>query len=108
MLPEGRYSVRSKGCEMARTFLPGGMYNLNLRPGESWDFEVARDTSGTGDVAIRVQARGGGVHRLQFRAENGDAGVARPDYGKGDAVGSGGYARWRSVAASGIMGAVWK
>jgi hypothetical protein len=70
MLSEGRYTVRSKGCEIARTFLPGGTYSLNLRPGESWDFEVASDTSGTGDVAIRVQARGSGVHRLQLRAEN--------------------------------------
>jgi hypothetical protein len=70
MLPEGRYTVRSKGCEMVRTFLPGGTYRLNLRPGESWDFEVASETLAAGDVAIRVRARGSGVHRLQLRAEN--------------------------------------
>ena len=55
---------------MTRTFLPGGTYRLNLRPGESWDFEVASETLAAGDVAIRVRARGSGVHRLQLRAEN--------------------------------------
>ena len=69
-LPEGSYSVRSKGWEMARTFLPGGMYNLNLRPEHSWDFEVSRETSGTGEVVIKAAARGSGVHRLQLRSEN--------------------------------------
>jgi hypothetical protein len=55
---------------MTRTFLPGGTYRLNLRPGESWDFEVASETLATGDVAIRLRARGSGVHHLQLRAEN--------------------------------------
>jgi len=70
MLPEGRYTVRSQGCEVARTFLPGGMYRLNLRPGESWDFEVTSETSGSGEVTIRARARGSGVHRLRLRTEN--------------------------------------
>jgi hypothetical protein len=69
-LPEGRYTVRSKGCETARTFLPGGTYDLNLRPEQCWDLEVASETSRTGEVAIRVQARGSGIHRLEVRAEN--------------------------------------
>ena len=69
-LPEGRYMVRSNGSEMERTFLAGGTYHLNLRPGQFWDFEASAATSRTGDVVIRARTRGNGVHRLQVRAEN--------------------------------------
>jgi hypothetical protein len=69
-LPEGRYTVRSKGREMARTFLPGGMYNLNLRLEQFLDFEVSMENSGIGEVVVRATARGSGVHRLRLRAEN--------------------------------------
>jgi len=70
MLPEGRYAVRSNGEQMVRTFLHGGMYHLNLRQGQAWDFDVARENSRTGEVVIRVTAWGSGVHRLRLRAEN--------------------------------------
>lgn len=69
-LPEGSYTVRSKGQEIARTFLPGGTYNLNLRPGQSWDFEVSQTTSATGEVVIHATARGSGVHHLKLRTDN--------------------------------------
>jgi hypothetical protein len=69
-LPEGRYTVRSQGQEIARTFLPGGVYRLDLRPGQSWDFDVSPETSATGEVVVKAAARGSGVHHLQLRAEN--------------------------------------
>ncbi len=70
MLPEGKYTVRSNGEEQTRTFLPGGTYNLDLRGGRALDFQVSKDTSGTGEVTIKVSARGNGPHRFVLRAEN--------------------------------------
>jgi hypothetical protein len=69
-LPEGRYIVRSKGQETARTFLPATTYNFDLRPGQSWDFDVSKTTSATGEVVIQATARGGGVHHLKLRTDN--------------------------------------
>lgn len=70
MLPEGKYTVRSNGEELTRTFLPGGTYNLDLRGGRALDFQVSKDTSGAGEVTIKVSARGNGPHRFVLRAEN--------------------------------------
>lgn len=69
-LPEGMYTVRSQGREISRTFLSSGMYRVNLRPGEAWDFAVSSETASDGTVVIRAEARGSGVHRLSMRAEN--------------------------------------
>ena len=69
-VPEGRYTVRSRDCETERTFLSAGTYNLNLRPGQSWDFQVSSETTAAGDVTVKALARGRGVHRLHLRAAN--------------------------------------
>ncbi|MGD0362071.1 MAG: glycoside hydrolase family 9 protein [Bryobacteraceae bacterium] len=69
-VPEGRYTVRSRDCETARTFLSAGTYNLNLLPGQWWDLQVSSETTAAGDVTVKALARGRGVHRLQLRAEN--------------------------------------
>jgi hypothetical protein len=69
-LPEGKYIVRSGGAEQTRIFLPGGTYNLDLRPSRGLDFEVSRSTSSTGEVSIKVSARGNGSHRFTVRTDN--------------------------------------
>ena len=69
-LPEGKYIVRSGGAEQTQIFLPGGTYNLDLRPGRAWGFEVSKDTSGSGEVTIRLTARGSGAHRFALRVDN--------------------------------------
>jgi hypothetical protein len=69
-LPEGKYTVRGNGQEMARTFLPGGMYRLDLRPGQAWDFELSQETFAVGEVVIKATVRGSGAHRLRLRADN--------------------------------------
>jgi hypothetical protein len=69
-LPEGRYTVRSKGQELTRTLLPATTYNLDLRPGQSWDFDVAKTASATGEVVIQAMTRGSGLHHLKLRADN--------------------------------------
>jgi hypothetical protein len=70
MLPEGKYTVRSKGEEQTRTFLPGATYNLDLRPGRSLDYEVTKESTGAGEVKIKVSARGQGSHRFALRVDN--------------------------------------
>ncbi len=70
MLPEGKYLVRCHGEELTRTFLPSATYELDLRPGRALDFEVSGTTSGTGEVMIKVNARGSGGHRFGIRADN--------------------------------------
>jgi hypothetical protein len=69
-LPEGKYIVRSGGAEQTQIFLPGGTYNLDLRPGRAWGFEVSKDTSGSGEVTIKLTARGSGSHRFVLRVDN--------------------------------------
>jgi len=70
MLPEGKYTVRSGGEQQTCTLLHGGTYHLDLRAGRVLDFELSKDTSGAGDVTIRVSARGQGRHRFALRVEN--------------------------------------
>ena len=70
MVPEGKYRVRCNGDEQMRTFLPGGTYNLDLRAGRSLDYEVSKETTGAGEVKIKVSARGQGSHRFALRVEN--------------------------------------
>ncbi len=70
MLPEGKYTVRSGGEQQTYTLLHGGTYHLDLRAGRVLDFELSKDTSGAGDVTIRLSARGQGHHRFVLRVEN--------------------------------------
>ncbi len=70
MLPEGNYIVSCNGEKLTRTFLPGAVYQLDLRPGRMLDFQVSREKIGTGEVAIKVSARGSGNHRFNLRVEN--------------------------------------
>ena len=70
MLPEGTYSVRCQREAQKRTFLPGASYTLDLRPGRVLDFLVNWEKSGTGEVTMKVSARGIGSHRFSIRTEN--------------------------------------
>ncbi len=69
LMPEGKYTVRSNGERTTGVFLPGGSYQLDLRPGKSLDFDVSQTTAGSA-VTIRVTARGSGSHRFTLRADN--------------------------------------
>jgi len=69
-LPEGRYGIRSKKEEQNRDFLPGGSYNIDLRPGKSAQFDVKAQTSVKGEVTIRIQVHGTGSHHFTFRTDN--------------------------------------
>jgi hypothetical protein len=70
MLPEGKYTVRCRGEEQARIFLPSGTYHLDLRSGHALDFEISKLSSSDGQVRIRVSARGDGSHRFSIHTDN--------------------------------------
>ncbi len=70
MLAEGKYTVRCRGQEQTRTFLPGAAYNVDLRPGKALDFDVSKEASTAREVTIRVSARGSGAHRFALRVDN--------------------------------------
>jgi hypothetical protein len=56
MLPEGKYTVRCAGEELARDFLPAGTYHLDLRSGRALDYEVSKSQSANGEVRIRSRS----------------------------------------------------
>jgi hypothetical protein len=70
LLPEGNYRVRSHGGEEARTFLPTGVYHLDLRPGRAVEVEMSSASSPDGQVRIKLRARGEGTHRFNLREDN--------------------------------------
>ncbi len=78
MLPEGKYTVRSDEERQTQTFLPGATYRLDLRPGRALDFDVSGESSTSGEVTIKVTARGSGSHRFVLRTDN----LALTDAGK--------------------------
>jgi hypothetical protein len=69
-LPEGKCLVRCHEAEQAQTFLPTGLYRLDLRPGRALAFGVSKTFSADGAVRIRLIARGEGLHRFNVRADN--------------------------------------
>jgi hypothetical protein len=69
-LPEGKYIVRCHGEDHEATFLPASTYTLDLRPGRGLDFEVSTVPSKAGEVEIRLQAKGDGIHRFTVRTDN--------------------------------------
>lgn len=69
-LPDGTYTVRSGNQRTNLTALPGATYRLDLRPGQVLDFDLAAQTSRTGEVAIRLTATGEGRHSFSLRADN--------------------------------------
>jgi len=69
-LPEGRYDVRQGSAHTNVTVLPGGFYEIDLRPDRVLDFQVTSEDRGHNDVVLRVSAEGGGRHTFTLRTEN--------------------------------------
>jgi hypothetical protein len=70
MVPEGKYTVRCRGEKQLCTFLPTGLYHLDLRPGRSLYFEISNLSSDDGQVQIKLLAHGDGIHRFSIRTDN--------------------------------------
>jgi len=69
-LPEDSYTVRSQWEERTMTFSPTGTYHLDLRSGRALDFELSKVLRKDGEVGVRLNARGEGVHRFNIRTDN--------------------------------------
>ena len=70
MLPQGEYAVECGAGKETQSFLPGGTYNLDLRPGHMLNFEVEKKSSPDGEVLLDVNAQGTGAHRFAVRFDN--------------------------------------
>lgn len=70
MLPQGKYRVDCNGEEQVKTFLSSATYQLDLRPGNLLDFDIAKVSIGKGRLAIRITARGNGTHHFSIRVNN--------------------------------------
>jgi hypothetical protein len=69
-LPEGHYDVRQGPVHTTVTILPGGIYDVDLRPGHVLDFKVTSQDLGHNQVALRISAEGAGRHTFAIRSDN--------------------------------------
>jgi len=69
-LPEGHYEVRQGSAHTSVTVLPGGVYDVDLRPDRVLDFRVTSQDLGHNEVLIRVSAQGAGHHTFTLRTDN--------------------------------------
>ena len=69
-LPEGRYDVRQGSVHTSVTVLPGGFYDVDLRPDRVLDFKVSSQYLGHNEVVLRVSAEGAGRHIFALRSDN--------------------------------------
>jgi hypothetical protein len=69
-LPEGHYDVRQGSVHTSITVLPGGSYDVDLRPDRVFDFKVTSQNLGNNELALRVSAEGAGHHSFMIRSDN--------------------------------------
>jgi hypothetical protein len=69
-LAAGRYTVSQGKAQAAVTALPGGVYHVDLKPGAWLRFESSASATASGDVVVRVTARGAGPHTFKLRTWN--------------------------------------
>jgi Glycosyl hydrolase family 9/Cellulase N-terminal ig-like domain len=69
-LPEGRYDVRQGQVHSSITVLPGGLYDVDLRPDRVLNFKVTYQDLGHNEVVLRVSAEGAGRHIFTLRSDN--------------------------------------
>jgi hypothetical protein len=76
-LPRGDYVVEAAGQRISLALLPGGVYDLDLRPGRDLDYQLEHEAAGDGRISFKVLAAGIGRHRLSIRSDNLD--IAEPE-----------------------------
>ena len=70
LLPQGNYNVRQGATHTTLTVLSAGTYDLELRREKVLDFKVTAEIEASGDIVLRVSARGVGRHKFSIRADN--------------------------------------
>jgi hypothetical protein len=69
-LPEGHYVIRQGSVHTSVTVLPGGFYDVDLRPDRVLDFKVISEDLGHNEIVLRVSAEGAGRHTFTLRSDN--------------------------------------
>jgi hypothetical protein len=69
-LPEGHYDVRQGSVHTTVTILPGGIYDVDLRPDHVLDFKVTSQNLGHNEVTLRISSEGAGHHTFAIRTDN--------------------------------------
>jgi hypothetical protein len=69
-LPEGHYEVRQGSAHTSVAVLPGGFYDVDLRPDRVLDFKVTSQDAGHNEVVLRVSAAGAGRHTFTILSDN--------------------------------------
>jgi hypothetical protein len=70
VLPQGQYTVQQGTARTTLTSLSGGSYDIDLRRDKAVDYTVTTETEASGDVVLRVTARGAGQHTFSLRTDN--------------------------------------
>jgi hypothetical protein len=70
LLPQGSYSVRQGATRTTVTALSGGTYDIEMRREKALDFTVTAETKNSGDIVVRVFARGVGRHVFSIRSDS--------------------------------------
>ena len=70
LMAQGRYVVSQSDRHIGLTVLPGGTYQLDLRPDRVIDFKVTGESHGRNEITLRVTAEGAGRHKLAIRTDN--------------------------------------
>jgi Glycosyl hydrolase family 9/Cellulase N-terminal ig-like domain len=70
LLPQGFYAVQQGLARTTLTVLSGGNYDIDLRRDKAVDYAATSSTDPSGDIVLRVSARGRGRHRFFIRADN--------------------------------------
>jgi len=68
-LPEGQYEVIGDGQQRMLSLLPGGTYDLQLRPSQRLDLQLTTDVQRDGSVVVRLSATGSGKHSFTLLAD---------------------------------------
>jgi len=69
-LPQGRYLVKQGIVQTTLTALPGGLYDIALRPEKVVDMKVTSVAPAPQEVVVRVTLQGSGSHKVELRTDN--------------------------------------
>jgi hypothetical protein len=70
LLPQGQFTVQQGTTRTTLAALSGGTYDIDLRRDKAIDYTVGTETDASGEIVLRVTARGTGQHIFSIRADN--------------------------------------
>jgi hypothetical protein len=70
LLPQGNYAVRQGATRASLTVISGQSYDLDMRREKAVDYTVKAEAAASGEILLRVNASGAGLHSFSIRADN--------------------------------------